>query len=216
MTIITTSVPEHSLRHELPNTVTNSPADAVADSGKAETSTSKPDHSATHNSVFFRSPYTESAVRAWASTPDDTPPLTWWRTLPSDAFHEAEYLRLLVTLEQITVLHRSAGFAAALNGDPAAAIDLAFSLMPIGEMTVTTDIAMSALLRCALEHNASAALVLAQVVGLTDLSHTRATELAASWFTYGLRNSTDPRKFVEAETVLLAASREHRGDGDHV
>jgi hypothetical protein len=41
-----------------------------------------------------------------------------------------------------------------------------------------------------------------------------ATELAASWFTYGLRYSADPRKFSKAETALLAAFRERHRDGD--
>jgi hypothetical protein len=39
-------------------------------------------------------------------------------------------------------------------------------------------------------------------------------EFAASWFTYGLRHSAEPRKFREAETVLLAAFRERRRAGD--
>jgi hypothetical protein len=153
--------------------------------------------------------------RLWPLKADDTPPLAWWRTLPSDAFSDAERLLLPATLEQIDVLHGGADFAAALKGDPAAAIGVAFSLMPVEEMTLRADIAMTALLRCALERNAAAALVLAQVLGLTDLGHSHATELAASWLAYGRRCSDNPRKFGEAETVLLTAFRErHRYDGD--
>jgi hypothetical protein len=81
-------------------------------------------------------------------------------------------------------------------------------------MTLTVDIAMTSLLRCALEHNASAALVLAQVLGLTELGHPFAMELAASWLAYGRHCSDDPLKFSEAATVLLTAFRERHHDGD--
>jgi hypothetical protein len=139
---------------------------------------------------------------------DGISPLAWWRTLPEKAFRDAERLLLLATLQQIEVLHGGDEFAAALKGDPAAAISVAFTLMPIEEITLKNDLAMTALLRCVLEHKAAAALVLAQVLGLTDLGHSYAVELAASWLIYGRRCSDNPRKFRKAETVLLAAFRE--------
>jgi len=151
----------------------------------------------------------------WPPKADDTPPLAWWRTLPSDAFGNVERLIVRATLESIDVLHGGDDCAAAMKGDPAATIGFAFSLMPINDMTLQVDIAMTALLRCALERNAAVALVLAQVLGLTDLVHSHATELAASWLAYGRRWSDNPRKFGEAETMLLTAFRErHRYDGD--
>ena len=105
-------------------------------------------------------------------------------------------------------------FAAALKGDPAAAIGVAFSLMPVEEMTLKVDIAMTALLRCVLERNAAAALVLAQILGLSDLGHPYAIELAASWLAYGKRSSESPLKFSKAETILLAAFRDRHFHGD--
>ena len=151
----------------------------------------------------------------WPFKLDDTSPLAWWRTLPSEAFGDAERLLLLATLEQIDVLHGGDDFTDALEGDPSAAIGVAFSLMPVEEMTLTVDIAMTALLRCAQERNAAAALVLAQILGLTDLGHAFATELVASWLAYGRRCSGNPSKFSEAETMLLTAFREYRRDGDN-
>lgn len=146
--------------------------------------------------------------------PDDISPLAWWRTLPSDVFGDAERLLLLPTLERVRVLHGGDDFEAALEGDPSAAIGVALSLMPIEQVTLVTDIAGTALLRCALERNAAAALVLAQVAGLTDLGHSYATELAASWLVYGRHSSGNPSKFNEAETVLLAAFQERHHCGD--
>ena len=154
------------------------------------------------------------ARRPWPFAPSDTSPLAWWRTLPSDAFGEAERQHLLTTLKQIDVLHGSDDFAAALEGDSSAAIRVAFALIPIEELTLKADIAMTALQLCALECNATAALVLAQVLGLTDLGHSFATDLAASWLVYGRRYAADPRKFHEAETVLLEAFRDRRRYGD--
>jgi hypothetical protein len=83
--------------------------------------------------------------------------LTWWRTLPSETFGEAERLQLRATLEQINVLHRDADFAAALKGEPSAAIDIALTVVPIEEISLTSDIAMTALLRCALAQCSSGA-----------------------------------------------------------
>jgi hypothetical protein len=160
------------------------------------------------NPAWAKRPY------PWPFGPQDTSPLAWWRTLPSDAFGDAERLLLLATFEQIDVLHGGDDFAAALEGDPSAAIGVAFSMMPIEEVTLRADVAMTALLRCVLERNAAAALVLAQVLGLTDLGHAYARELAASWLAYGRRCSETPRKFSNAATVLLTAFREHHRDGD--
>jgi hypothetical protein len=157
----------------------------------------------------------EPTTRPWPFKREEASPLAWWRTLPSDAFGDAERLFLLATLEPIDVLHGGDDGAAAMKGDPAAAIGFALSLMPIEEMTLKADVAMTALLRCALKGNAAAALVLAQVLGLTDLGHPYAIELAASWLAYGKRCSDSPSKFGKAETVLLTAFREHHRDGDN-
>jgi hypothetical protein len=152
--------------------------------------------------------------RPWPFKAEDISPQAWWRTLPSKAFGEAERLILLEALEPIAVLHGGNDFAAALDGEPLAAVGVALSLMPIKEVTLHANIAMTALLRCAVECNAAAALVLAQITGLTDLGHPHAIELAASWLVHGKRSSDDPSKFSKAETVLLAAFRDPHGYGD--
>jgi hypothetical protein len=157
-----------------------------------------------------------SCNRLWPRpfTLSDTSPLAWWRTLPPSAFGDAERPHLLTTLKQIDMLHGGDDFAAALKGDPSAAIGVAFTLMPIKEMSLTTDIAMTALLQCALEPNSTAALVLAQVLGLSDVGHPYATELAASWLAHGQRYSANPSKYSEAGKILLAAFRERHRHGD--
>jgi hypothetical protein len=152
--------------------------------------------------------------RPWPFKAADVSPLHWWRTLPPDAFRDAEQILLRTTVERIGVLHGDEDLAVALAGDAAAAIGVAFSLMPIEKTTLTVDIAMTALCRCALAPNAAAALVMAQVIGLTDLDHGLATALAWSWYTYGLRYSSNSRKFSHAGAVLLTAFRERHRDGE--
>ena len=148
----------------------------------------------------------------WPFKARDISPLSWWRTLPSDSFRDAERLLVLATLDGIAVLGGGAEFAAALKGDPAAAMSVTCSLMPIAEMTLQTDIAMTALLRCALSGNAASALVLAQIIGFTDLGHVLSTELAASWYRFGLRHSANPRKLAEVGTILFTAFCERERD----
>jgi hypothetical protein len=154
--------------------------------------------------------------RPWPFKAADISPLQWWRTLPSDAFSDVEQTVLLTTVKRIGVLHGGDDLAAALAGDAGAAVGVAVCLMPIEEATLTVDIAMTALCRCALARNAAAALVMAQVIGLTDLDHGLATELAASWYTHGRRHSSDPRKFSQAGAVLLTAFQERYRDGESV
>jgi hypothetical protein len=199
-----TKVPERKLRHETTG-------------GGATGNSSGAAHARSTSGTFTDNAawrIERPAACPWPFKAEGTSPLAWWRTLPSDAFRDAEHLLLLATLEGVTVLHGGDKFAAALRGDAAAAIAVTFSLMPFEAMTLQVDIAMTALLRCALDSNAASALVLAQVLGLTELGHPFATELAALWFTHGLRHSTEPRKFSQAETALLAAFRKRERNGE--
>jgi hypothetical protein len=123
------------------------------------------------------------ATSGWPFTPQDFPPLAWWRTLPSNLLRDAEHLLVIGTLDTIFVMDRHNEFAAALSGDAAAAVGVALSLQPIHEVTLTVDIAMTALLRCALGGDGTAILVLANLLRRVKLDHRLAAELSASWHT---------------------------------
>lgn len=146
----------------------------------------------------------ESSDR-WLFSVQSSSPLVWWRRLPPQECGDTDRLHLVTTLRGITVLHGADDIAAALDGDATAAINVAVALMPIEKVTLQVEITMTALMRVALNGNATAALVMAQVIGLTDLGHDLANELAAFWLDHGERHSEDPEKFREARTVLLAA-----------
>ncbi|MCK1414841.1 hypothetical protein IVB55_18045 [Bradyrhizobium sp. CW4] len=158
--------------------------------------------------------YDLASARPWPFKAEHSSPLAWWRKLPSQAFGEPERLHLRATLEQINVLHAEHELVAALKGDAAAAIEVTFTLMPISEISLRTDIAMTALLRCALERNAAASLVLAQVLGLTDLGHPYAEELATAWLAYGCLCSENPSEFSNAAVVLLTAFQDREREQD--
>jgi hypothetical protein len=141
-------------------------------------------------------------------------PLTWWRQLPPEAFGDTERLQLVNALGRIGVLRGGADITAAMRGDAAAAIGAVLDLMPVGEMTLQVDITMTALVCAALDGNAAGALVVAQVIGLTDLGHELSIELAAAWLAHGKRHSAEPDKFSDAVAVLIATFEEHRNKGD--
>jgi len=152
--------------------------------------------------------------REWHFSAQDIVPLAWWRTLPFDMLRDAEKLLLRATLGRIEVLHGANAFRAALQGDAAAAIAVAFALTPVEDFTLEVDIAMTALLRCAAEGDSAAALVLANIVCRTEFEHGYATELSASWYAQHLDRSPHRRKFSAEETKLLAALRERYAEVD--
>lgn len=119
----------------------------------------------------------------WPFNAQDVSPLAWWRSLPSTHLRDAEHLLVIDTLSRICVLDHRHNLAAALQGDTAAAIGAALSVLPLYEVTLTADIAMTALLRCALERDATATLVLANILRRVELEHSLAAELSASWQT---------------------------------
>ncbi|WP_271606984.1 hypothetical protein [Bradyrhizobium sp. CCBAU 11434] len=158
--------------------------------------------------------YDLASARPWPFKAEDSSPLAWWRRLPSQAFGEPERRHLGATLKQINVLQAEDDLTAAIKGDAAAAIEVTFTLMPMSKISLKADITMTALLRCAGEGNAAACLVLAQVLGLTDLGHSYARELATSWLAYGRLCSENTREFSNAGDVLLTAFQERQQEQD--
>jgi hypothetical protein len=150
----------------------------------------------------------------WPCKAETCSPLTWWRQLPPEAFSDTERLQLVNTIKRIGILRGGADIAAAMRGDAAAAIGAVLDLMPVDEMTLQVDITMTALICAALDGNAAGALVVAQVIGLTDLGHELNIELAAAWLAHGKRHSAEPDKFSDAEVILIAAFEEQRNKGD--
>jgi hypothetical protein len=149
-----------------------------------------------------------------AFKPGNCSPLTWWRRLPPDAIGGVERSRLLATLDNIGVLHGGDDVAAAIRGDATAAIHAASVLMPIAEITLQVDVKLTALMRTALDGDAASALVMAQIIGLSEIGCRGATELAVSWLDRGEFLSSEPDKFREARAILLTAFKDRAKAGD--
>jgi hypothetical protein len=132
-------------------------------------------------------------------------PLSWWKTLPADGFHAGEQLVVSSALDEIAMVLCGSDIEPALLGDPDSAIALTFSLMPVKRVTLKVDIAMTAVLRCALDGDLKAALVLAHVVDRAELDLALARELCASWFERYLRFSPSRGGFTAGETSLMKA-----------
>jgi hypothetical protein len=121
----------------------------------------------------------------WPFNLGDVTPLEWWRTMPANHLGDVQRLHLSATLEKIWVM-KDRQWLSALRGDAAASIAIAIGAMPIDQVTVEVDLAMSALALCALEGSAGAAVVLAHVVKRTALDHPFGKDLSASWLALNL------------------------------
>jgi hypothetical protein len=101
---------------------------------------------------------------------------------------DAEHLLLRITLEKVEVLHQRGG-TTARRGDAPAAIAFAMALLPIAQVTLKVDLAMSTVLLAALGGDAAAAVILARILRKVDLDHSSAIELADSWGRFSRRCS---------------------------
>lgn len=148
---------------------------------------------------------------SWPFNPDDVTPLEWWRTMPADHLGDVQRLVLRGTLQKICVV-QGRQWLSAMRGDAAACIAIAVGSMPIDQITLKIDLAMSALALCALDGNAGAAMVLAHILLRTPLDHPFAKELSVSWPTLNLRRASNATKHpAEAHTNLRTLSAPNAG-----
>lgn len=129
---------------------------------------------------------------SWPFNPGDVSPLQWWRTMPADHLGDAQHLLLRATLEKICVI-KGHTWLASLHGDAATSIALAFGSLPITELTLDADLAMSSLTVSALGGNAGSVLVLSHILRLTPLDHPFARELSVSWLVLNLRRAPEAK-----------------------
>lgn len=132
------------------------------------------------------------STSGWPFNARDISPLAWWRTLPSDLLRDAEHLLVTDTLGRIGMIDRDGKLSAAVRGDAAAAIGAALSLLPVDEVTLTVDITMTALLRCALGGDTTSTVVLANILHRVELNFPLAAELSLSWYTRLAPGSSRP------------------------
>lgn len=134
-----------------------------------------------------------AASSPWPFNLGDVTPLGWWRTMPADHLGNAQHLVLRETLAKVWIM-QDRGSLLTARGDAAAAIALALKMMPVAEVTLKTDIAMTALTLCALDGSAAAALVLSHILRRAMLDHPFAKDLSISWLVPNLRRALLAKK----------------------
>jgi hypothetical protein len=130
-------------------------------------------------------PEARRAPSSWPFNQDDVTPLEWWRTMPADHLGDAQLSHLRATVAKISVM-KDRQWLSALQGNAAASIAIAIGAMPIGQITLEIDLAMSSLTLCALDGSAGAALVLSHILRHTPLDHPFGSELSVSWLMLNL------------------------------
>ncbi len=113
--------------------------------------------------------------------------------MPADHLGDAQLSHLRATVAKISVM-KDRQWLSALQGDAAASIAIAIGAMPIGQITLEVDLAMSALALCALDGSAGAALVLSHILRQTPLDHPFGRELSASWLALNLHRALNAKR----------------------
>lgn len=155
---------------------------------------------------------------SWPFYPGDVSPLAWWRTMPADHLGDAQHLLLRATLENICVI-KGHTWLSALHGDAATSIALALGSLPITELTLDVDLAMSSLTVSSLGGNAGSVLVLSHILRLAPLDHPFAWELSVSWLELNLRRALEakaaavaPCPQVGTRSPVTRGAVRHMGD----
>ena len=129
---------------------------------------------------------------SWPYNPDDFSPLQWWHTMPADHLGDAQHMLLRATLEKISVI-KAHKWLAGLHGDAAASIAVALGSLPITELALEVDLAMSALTVSSLGGNAGSVMVLSHILPLAPLDYPFAKELSVSWRVLNLRRARETK-----------------------
>ena len=125
---------------------------------------------------------------------------TWWRKFPAHAFaHKAALIA--ADLDRLTAVNPV--LRNALRGDVISAIQLAKNeegaCVPFA---VETDLVMTALVRCALEGSAAAAVMMANVTASCGFDHSFGEWITRSWFEFEAPQVTEPTKASDVKQFV--------------
>lgn len=160
-------------------------------------------------------------LAAQLRSPNSTCALSLWRTMRAEQFGAQELdiiRRLLARIE----LFGHQNWRDAVDGDVPAAVAVALSFLPIAQVTPQFDIAMTALIKSAIEGDAAAAIMASNILRNLPGSDPRHRQIATSWFVSNLAAASErirkPKPPLEAqhpaittnEARTLARRRAHR------
>jgi hypothetical protein len=130
-------------------------------------------------------PRTERDDTAYAKCAAWAKALRLWRTVPADGFGPDR--RSVVAECMRRTSSTIEAWRAAIHGDAPSAIRLALRMERPSQITARTDLMMTALLNCALNGSAGAALVLSHALRQMPLDGLLKRRLASSWLANNLR-----------------------------
>ena len=134
--------------------------------------------------------------------------LTSWRTLRALDFNFHDLTSLRTSLAKTTLLGQPK-WAAAVGGDGAAAVAVAISFIPADKITQSMDLAMTALIACAIEGDPGAAIVASNILRHLPDATARHRQIATSWFVSNLATSASRKAAgVATEAVPLTTAVE--------
>jgi hypothetical protein len=125
------------------------------------------------------------------------PPLEWWRQLPADAFRPMDLPVLIRAMRNAGPIDHPR-WQEALWGEPNSAIEIAVKTVFSAELTASADLALTAVLRCAISGDVRAAVVIAAALRKHATLDSRCRELESSWF---VANCDDPCALWRPEEV---------------
>jgi hypothetical protein len=108
-------------------------------------------------------------------------PLLWWRRLPADAFRPADVPRLIRAMRDAGSIEHPQ-WPNALTGSANAAIEIAVKIAFRDELTALVDLALTAVLRCAVSGDVPAAVLIAAALRKRVAVDPRCRDLEGSWF----------------------------------
>jgi hypothetical protein len=146
------------------------------------------------------------ANSSWPFNPNDVTPLEWWRTMPANLLGDAQHLSLRATVDKICTMH-GREWLAALRGDDNACVAIAFGALPITEVTLAVDLAMSALTVSALGGSSAAGLALSHILRRTLLDHPFARDLSVSWLVLSLSREREKKRHVTSNDTEVRRRR---------
>lgn len=120
-------------------------------------------------------------------------PWSLWRTLRAEQFN-AQDLQTIRRLLTKTVLLGQPKWEEAARGDAPAAVAVAVSFFPMDEVTVPADLAMTALIRCAIEGDPAAAIVISNVLRNLPGCFAFHRQIATSWSVSNLAQARGSRR----------------------
>ena len=129
-----------------------------------------------------------------------TYPLSLWRTLRAVQFEATDLTAIRLLLAKLVLFDRPK-WRDAIAGDAAAAIAVAVSFLPIDNVTHQVDLAMTALIRCAIEGDLAAAIVVANILRRLPGSAPSHRQIATSWFVSNLAVASKKPPQCKSETL---------------